>query len=256
MCVVIRRYTSVSLVLSKMSQRVTKCTVCGQAGHTRMHCSCSGDSRECDCQQAPAKRQKKEREPQNNQTNQKLSRTIKPFVGSSHKKTNNSAKPTQLSRPSTMNLKKAAKTRESSLIRPSKTPTRWQTWFGRVRSVLPSTKKKLRKRKSELGPSNSSSEQCRSPRYHQPQTKRLLRRLTVTTWTKFIGAMQLCCQPFRRREENPKLAVRTIEQECRKQLGGLLPVVKDFASRRSYCRWHWMMPYIRRGLRHKKKPLL
>ena len=57
---------------------------------------------------------------------------------------------------------------------------------------------------------------------------------------------------------NPKLAVRTIEQECRKQLGGLLPVVKRLlffffsSSRRSYCRWHWMMPSIRRGLRHQK----
>ena len=47
-----------------MSQRVTKCTVCGQTGHTRIHClvmcgSCSGDSRKCDCQQPPAKKQKK-----------------------------------------------------------------------------------------------------------------------------------------------------------------------------------------------------
>ena len=46
-----------------MSQHVTKCTVCGQAGHTRIHClvmcgSCSGDSRNCGCQQPPAKKQK------------------------------------------------------------------------------------------------------------------------------------------------------------------------------------------------------
>ena len=45
-----------------MSQRVTKCTVCGQAGHTRIHClvmcsSCSGGSRNCGCQQPPAKKQ-------------------------------------------------------------------------------------------------------------------------------------------------------------------------------------------------------
>ena len=41
-----------------MSQRVTKCTVYGQAGHTRIHClvmcgSCSGDSRKCACEQPP-----------------------------------------------------------------------------------------------------------------------------------------------------------------------------------------------------------
>ena len=46
-----------------MPQRKTKCTVCGQAGHTRIHClvmcgSCSGDGRKCDCQQLPAKKQK------------------------------------------------------------------------------------------------------------------------------------------------------------------------------------------------------
>ena len=44
-----------------MSQRVTKCTVCGQAGHTRIHClvlcgSCSGD---CGCEQPPAKKKQK-----------------------------------------------------------------------------------------------------------------------------------------------------------------------------------------------------
>ena len=49
-----------------MSQHVTKCTVCGQAGHTRIHClvmcgSCSGDSRNCDCEQPPAKKQKERR---------------------------------------------------------------------------------------------------------------------------------------------------------------------------------------------------
>ena len=47
-----------------MSQCVTECTVCGQAGHTRIHrvvmcSSCSGDSRKCDCQQPPVKKQKK-----------------------------------------------------------------------------------------------------------------------------------------------------------------------------------------------------
>ena len=46
-----------------MIQRVTKCTVCRQAGHTRIHCLvlcgfCSGDSRNCDCEQPPAKKQK------------------------------------------------------------------------------------------------------------------------------------------------------------------------------------------------------
>ena len=44
-----------------MSQRLTKCTVCGQAGHTRIHClvmcrSCSGDSHKCDCEQPPVKK--------------------------------------------------------------------------------------------------------------------------------------------------------------------------------------------------------
>ena len=47
-----------------MSQRVTKCTVCGQAGHTRIHClvlcgSCSGNSRNCGCEQPPAKKKQK-----------------------------------------------------------------------------------------------------------------------------------------------------------------------------------------------------
>ena len=47
-----------------MSQRVTKCTVCGQAGHTRIHClvlcgSCSGDSHNCGCEQPPAKKKQK-----------------------------------------------------------------------------------------------------------------------------------------------------------------------------------------------------
>ena len=48
-----------------MSQRVTKRTVCGQAGHTRrIHClvlcgSCSGDSRNCGCEQPPAKKKQK-----------------------------------------------------------------------------------------------------------------------------------------------------------------------------------------------------
>ena len=42
--------------------RVTKCTVCGEAGHTRIHClnicgMCSGDSRNCDCV-PPAKKKK------------------------------------------------------------------------------------------------------------------------------------------------------------------------------------------------------
>ena len=46
-----------------MSQRLTKCTVCGQSGHTRIHClvmcgSCSGDSRKYDCEQPPAQKQK------------------------------------------------------------------------------------------------------------------------------------------------------------------------------------------------------
>ena len=46
-----------------MFQRVTKCTLCRQAGHTRIHClalcgSCGGDSRNWDCEQPPAKKQK------------------------------------------------------------------------------------------------------------------------------------------------------------------------------------------------------
>ena len=47
-----------------MSQRVMKCTVCGQAGHTRIYClvlcgSCSGDSRNCGCEQPPVKKNQK-----------------------------------------------------------------------------------------------------------------------------------------------------------------------------------------------------
>ncbi|KAL9976819.1 hypothetical protein ACROYT_G014154 [Oculina patagonica] len=39
-----------------MSQRVTKCTVCGESGHSLIHClnvctSCNGDSRKCNCQE-------------------------------------------------------------------------------------------------------------------------------------------------------------------------------------------------------------
>ena len=46
-----------------MSQCVTKCTVCGQAGHTRIYSlvmcsSCSGNSHKCDFEQPPAKKQK------------------------------------------------------------------------------------------------------------------------------------------------------------------------------------------------------
>lgn len=48
---------------STMSQCVTNCTVCGQAGHTRIHSlvmcsSCSGNSCKCDCEQPPAIKQK------------------------------------------------------------------------------------------------------------------------------------------------------------------------------------------------------
>ena len=45
-----------------MSQSVTKCIVCGQAGHTRIHClvmcgSSSGNSHNCNCEQPSAKKQ-------------------------------------------------------------------------------------------------------------------------------------------------------------------------------------------------------
>ena len=81
-----------------MSQRVTKCTVCGQAGHTRIHClvmcgSCSGGSPKCDCEQPPPKKQKTkkgrraaEKEQPQPQGLQKLSPTANPFVGSCSKK--------------------------------------------------------------------------------------------------------------------------------------------------------------------------
>ena len=45
-----------------MSQSVMKCIVCGQAGHTRIHClvmcgSSSGNSHNCNCEQPSAKKQ-------------------------------------------------------------------------------------------------------------------------------------------------------------------------------------------------------
>ena len=47
----------------KMSQHVTKCTVCGESGHTRIHCLvicglCNGDNRRCGCQQPQPKKRK------------------------------------------------------------------------------------------------------------------------------------------------------------------------------------------------------
>lgn len=46
-----------------MFQRVTKCTVCGESGHTRICClvicgSCNGDNRCCNCQQPQPKKRK------------------------------------------------------------------------------------------------------------------------------------------------------------------------------------------------------
>ena len=46
-----------------MSSCVTKCTVCGESGHTRIHCldmcgMCNGDSRKCGCQEPPSKKKK------------------------------------------------------------------------------------------------------------------------------------------------------------------------------------------------------
>lgn len=45
-----------------VSKKITKCTVCGKSGHTRIHyldmCGVfSWDSRKWDCQQTPAKKQ-------------------------------------------------------------------------------------------------------------------------------------------------------------------------------------------------------
>ncbi len=50
-----------------MSQCVTKCTVCGESGHSLIHCLnlcalCNGDSRKCGCQEPPTKKKKGHKE--------------------------------------------------------------------------------------------------------------------------------------------------------------------------------------------------
>ena len=57
------QFTVYSSQFKQMSSRVTKCTVCGESGHTRIHCldmcgMCNGDSRRCGCQEPPSKKKK------------------------------------------------------------------------------------------------------------------------------------------------------------------------------------------------------
>ena len=135
-----------------MSQRVTKCTVCGQAGHTRIHClvmcgSCSGDSRNCDCEQPPAKKQKTKK-------GKRAAEKEQPQVAAAAEK-----------KCSLNNAYRLAGTARST-----------------IRDFLGIAELKI--------------------------------------------ANEVTYQSTLERLGDPKLAVKRIEQECRRQLGGLLPLVK------------------------------
>ena len=154
---------------------------------------------------------------------QKLSQTIKPFAGSSHKKPNNSARPTKLSRPSPNDERINALEQQLRATQNPKVPsTANQEASAKVdRNDLAEIHRRYTAVLSTL-----QEKKCTlTNAYRLAGTAR-------STISDFLGVAELkivnevTFESTLERLGNPKLAVKTIEQECRKQLGGLLPVVK------------------------------
>ena len=263
-----------------MSQRVTKCTVCGQAGHTRIHClvmcgSCSCDSRKCDCEQPPAKKkQKKGRRASEKEQPQVAPATGSPDAEPNYKsicrqlqqKNKQLGKAYQDLKAQSDELEDSCHEREEQLAQAQQDADKMadmvQQNEQRIAAYTERLKEKddrikaleqeLRTLKNSSEPSATQETAAKVDRndlaeIHQRYVAVLsilnqkkcslnnayrLAGTASSTMRDFLGIAELkivnevTYQSTLERLGDPKLAVKGIEQECQRQLGDLLPLVK------------------------------
>ena len=266
-----------------MSQRVTKCTVCGQAGHTRIHClvlcgSCSGDSRNCGCEQPPAKKKQKTKKGRKEAEKEQLQ--VAAATGSPEAQPNYKSICRQLQQKNQQlgkayhdlkaqfdELEDSCQEKEEQLAQAQQDADEMADMVReneqRIATYTEQLKEKddrIKELEQELRSLKNSSEA--SSANHEAAAKvdrndlaEIHRRYAAvlstlnakkcslnnayrlagtarSTIRDFIGiaelkiANEVTYQSTLERLGDPKLSVKGIEQECRRQLGGLLLLVK------------------------------
>ena len=266
-----------------MSQRVTKCTVCGQPGHTRLHCLvmcgvCSGDSRKCDCE-PPAKKQKGGKKNSKKTTTNQPSQP-RPIAASSpevnykslcrqlKQKNEQLGKAYQDLKDQYDQLQQTCEEKEAELEQSQQDAEEMASFVRSAEGKVSEYKKRVREQHEEIGrlqrqlqelqnrgtPQADREDEATCAKVDRNDLQEIHRRYSAvlsvlctrkcslnnayrlaktarSTIRDFIGIAELRIvneQTYHSTLEmmsDPKLSVRTIEAECRKQLGGLLPYI-------------------------------
>ena len=274
-----------------MSQRVTKCTVCGESGHTRLHCLvmcgvCCGDKRECGCEQ-PAKRQKVSRrggkkvssnQPQPSQLSQPEDEP-QPVASSSpevnykslcrqlKQKNQQLGKAYQELKAQFDELQRGLEEKETEFEQAQQDAEEMAGFVRSAEEKIATYKRDnseqqqqiqtLRQQLTELQNRETASAQpddITTAKVDRNDLGEIHRRYSAvlsiirerkcslnnayrlagtprSTIRDFLGIAELCIVNERTYEStmelmsDPKLSVKAIEKECRRQLGGLLPFV-------------------------------
>ena len=268
-----------------MSQRVTNCTVCGQAGHTRIHClvmcgSCSGDSRKCDCEQPPAKKQKTKK---GRRAAEKEQPQVATATGSPEAEPNNKSICRQLQQKNYQlgkayqdlkaqfdELEGSCQEREEQLAQAQQdademadmvhqNEERLIAYTEQLKAKddrIKALEKELRTLKNSSEPSANHEAAAKADRNDLAEIHRRYAVVLATlnekkcslnnayrlagtarsTIRDFLGIAELqivnevTYQSTLERLGDPKLSVKRIEQECRRQLGGLLLLKKSMTN--------------------------
>ena len=264
-----------------MSQCVTKCTVCGQAGHTRIHClvmcgSCSGDSRNCDCEQPPAKKQKTKK---GKRAAEKEQPQVAAAAGSPEAEPNYKSICRQLQQKNKQlgkayqdlkaqfdELEDSCQEREEQLAQAQQDADEMADLVRQNEQCIAAYTEQLKEKDDRIKaleqelralkncsePSTNHEAAAKVDRNDLAEIHRRYAAVLSTLHEKkcslnnayrlagtarstirdFLGIAELkivnevTYQSTLERLGDPKLAVKRIEQECRRQLGGLLPLVK------------------------------
>ena len=187
-----------------MSHRLTKCTVCGQSGHTRIHClvmcgSCSGDSRKCDCEQPPAKEQKTKKGRRATEKEQLQVAAGSPEAEPNYKsicrqlqqKNQQLGKAYQDLKAQFDELEDQYQEREEQLAQAQQDADEMADLVRQNEQEMATYKEQMK----ALRPWSSGCEPCRTQNHQLQQTMKVLRRSTAMTLLKSI-ADTLQCSPL------------------------------------------------------------
>ena len=234
--------------------------------------SCSGDSRKCDCEQPPAKKQKTKKgrraaEKEQPQGLQNLGITTNPFVASCSKKNHQLGKAYKDLKAQFEELEDSCQEREEQLAQAQQDANEMADMVRQNEHQIAAYKEQLKEKddrikalEQELQTLKNSSEpstnhEAAAAKVDHNDLAEIHRRYAVvlstlnekkcslnnayrlagtarSTIRDFLGIAELkivnevTYQSTLERLGDPKLSVKRIEQECRRQLGGLLPLVK------------------------------